>query len=622
MADADSRDALVDRVTSFVADNKRAIVAGAAAAVAVGGVGYYLYTHRGPGGPSSSPKDVERNDAAPDEQAGTPAKKKSKGKKRKTTKEKDGPILEERKPKSTAASVSDATEDVPASIKELEPKLAAAQISAMPESERLQLAATYKSRGNECYKKQKYEVAAELYTRAIDVSPRPDAMYYSNRSACYLYFKPPRYDLVIEDCTAALAIDKLYIKPLTRRASAYETTGRLHEALRDFTASVILDRFKTEATNAALDRCLKSLASKVASETLKSREPRLPSATFIAAFFASFRPQPKPPLPESPTQGDTTFDLALDALAASDYTHCLSLTTEALEQGISTPLAQAYAYNLKGTFFFLMGDTPSAKAAFEASIKALPSFTNSHVKLASVFMDMGDAESTMKQYELALAANPRDPDIYYQRGQVHFIMGQYERAAQDYQKSTDMDDKFVFSHIQLAVAQYKLGDTGTSMKTFRKTMRNFPNMSEPFNYYGELLLDQGNFDEAVKKFDEAIAIEKKKTAHFNVLPIVNKGLAMFQWKNDFRAAEKLCKEALEIDPECEAAIATLAQLLLQHARLDEAVEMFGRHVTIARSEMELNATLNYKLATEAQLEFVRNYPERAEMLSEVARSLQ
>lgn len=61
-------------------------------------------------------------------------------------------------------------------------------------------------------------------------------------------------------------------------------------------------------------------------------------------------------------------------------------------------------------------------------------------------------------------------------------MGEFARAAEDYQKSTDMDDQFVFSHIQLAVAQYKLGNIANSMATFRRTMRNFPKMSEPFNY--------------------------------------------------------------------------------------------------------------------------------------------
>ena len=66
---------------------------------------------------------------------------------------------------------------------------------------------------------------------------------------------------------------------------------------------------------------------------------------------------------------------------------------------------------------FLVGDTPGAKVAFEDSIKALPSFTNSHVKLASVHMDLGDPVAALKQYDLAIAQNPKDADIYYQRGQ-------------------------------------------------------------------------------------------------------------------------------------------------------------------------------------------------------------
>jgi mitochondrial import receptor subunit TOM70 len=48
------------------------------------------------------------------------------------------------------------------------------------------------------------------------------------------------------------------------------------------------------------------------------------------------------------------------------------------------------------------------------------------------------------------------------------------------------------------------------MVTFRSTLRQFPQRSEPQNYYGELLLDQGRFQEAVEKFDKAIELEKAK----------------------------------------------------------------------------------------------------------------
>lgn len=85
----------------------------------------------------------------------------------------------------------------------------------------------------------------------------------------------------------------------------------------------------------------------------------------------------------------------------------------------------------------------------------------------------------------------------------------------------------------------------------------------------------------------------------NVLPMVNKGLTLFQWKQDVEAAEKCCQEALEIDPECEAAVATLAQLSLQQGKIDVALKMFDRQSQLARSEPELISALTYQFVSNA-----------------------
>ena len=80
----------------------------------------------------------------------------------------------------------------------------------------------------------------------------------------------------------------------------------------------------------------------------------------------------------------------------------------------------------------------------------------------------------------------------------------------------------------------------------------------------------------------------------NVLSMVNKGLALFQWKQDAEGAERCCNEALRTDPECEAAVATLAQLSLQQGKIDVAVSMFERHTELARNEPELVNALTYQ----------------------------
>ncbi|KZV70890.1 TPR-like protein [Peniophora sp. CONT] len=350
------------------------------------------------------------------------------------------------------------------------------------------------------------------------------------------------------------------------------------------------------------------------------RERRLPSYTFVSAYFAAFRPRPPLLVPETPATGDSTLVLALDALNASDYIHSVTLVNEALEQGCSTDAITAEALNLRGTFKFLTGDTDGARADLEKSVELNPANTQSWVKLASVHMEQGEPPKAFECFEKAAQENADDPDIYYHRGQVLFIMNEFASAAEDYTRSSSLDDTFVFSHIQLAVAQYKQSDLAKSMATFRRTLKAFPDRSEPQNYYGELLLDQGRFQDAVEKFDRAIEIERTKTP-MNVLPLVNKGLALFQWQQDAAAAERCCAEALSIDDACEAAVATLAQLSLQQGKIDDAVQMFERNAQLARNEAELVNALTYQYASYAQVEFMKSYPEMASQLGQMARQM-
>ncbi|KAF9018353.1 ADP ATP carrier receptor [Hymenopellis radicata] len=586
---------IVERVQTFVAENKKAVLVGTAvAAVAVGGAVYYASSSKAAGDKGDKKKRGKTSAAAP--------------KKKKTVKDRDGPLLEERKPK--------------APVEEEKPELTAEQIEALPVEKRGQLAAEYKLKGNNAYQARKFSDAAALYTKAIEVSPKAEPVFYSNRAACYMNLSPPKYELVVADCDKALELDTHYLKAMNRRATALEALQRYQEALRDFTASAILDKFNNKATGEAVERVLKSVATQRAHEILTGRDPRLPSFTFINAYFAAFRPRAHPEIPENPSTGDETLEKALGALDASDYQHAVSLVNEAIEQGLSTDVLKAEALNLRGTFKFLMGDVPGAKTDLQTSIDLVPSFTQSLVKIASVYMEQSDPEQAFKCFEDAIEQNPNDPDIYYHRGQVLFILNQFKEAADNYTKSTELDKDFVFSHIQYAVAEYKQGQTAKSMASFRRTMTAFPDRAEPYNYYGELLLDQQRYQDAVEKFDRAIEIEKNKgTPVPNVLSLVNKGLALYQWRQDLAPAEECCTEALAIDPECDAAVATLAQLSLQQGRIDKAVEWFGKQGELARTEPELVNALTYEYATRSQVEFLKNYPEMAGQLSQIASSM-
>jgi import receptor subunit TOM70 len=154
-------------------------------------------------------------------------------------------------------------------------------------------------------------------------------------------------------------------------------------------------------------------------------------------------------------------------------------------------------------------------------------------------------DEASKDFEDAIAQNDKDPDVYYHRAQLNFILGDFPEAAKDYQKSIDLDSDFIFSHIQLGVTQYKMGSVASSMATFRRCVKNFEKVPDVYNYYGELLLDQQKYPEAIEKFETAVQMEQKeRVTGMNVLPLINKALALFQWKQDFDGAQELCEKAL------------------------------------------------------------------------------
>ncbi|KAG8983185.1 TOM (translocase of outer membrane) complex component, partial [Tulasnella sp. 427] len=125
-------------------------------------------------------------------------------------------------------------------------------------------------------------------------------------------------------------------------------------------------------------------------------------------------------------------------------------------------------------------------------------------------------------------------------------------------------------------------------------------------------------------FEKALQLEKENAptrSPINVLPIVNKALATYQWKQDLDAAIELCEEAIAIDSECDAAIATVAQLYLQTSRLDDAIKMFQQHSKIARTAPELEQCFTFEYATRAQQEFAKNYPTQAKELEQMAKAM-
>ncbi|KAH8916256.1 TPR-like protein [Atractiella rhizophila] len=497
------------------------------------------------------------------------------------------------------------------------------EIKALSQQDRHLRALKLKTAGNRFYSARSYQTALNYYSKAIEFERA--AVYYSNRAACCTNLGDT--EAVIRDCTSALELDNTYVKALNRRASAREAMGdldSLFEALCDYTIAAILGEFKDEQTAQKVDAAVKRLAGDKAKDVLKTRALNLPSVNFVRAYLEAFRPNPFPPLPATPSQGDETLELAFGAVKAADYTHAFTLLGEALEQGIDDQERLGLAQCWRGTFFFILGDAKSAQEHIDIASSILDKVVDgpedseetrkrrrknrvqTWIKKASVHMELGETMSALRDFDEAEKIDSEDADVYYHRGQVYFIMQDFDNAMGQYEKSILYDPAFIFSHIQLAVALYKGKRKG--MLPPQPIQLNYISSLYRHNYYGEVLLDQGNFPEAVSHFQKAYELEEQRPPPINVIPLINQAMCLIQSENNLTKAEELCQKALKLDPQCDIAINTLAQVLLQQNRIDEAGRTFERAAERARTEGELVQTWCFVYASRAQKRFIENYP--------------
>ncbi|KAI1148434.1 mitochondrial precursor protein [Nemania diffusa] len=587
-----------DRFTNWASENKALVytIAGVAVVVTGAGVVYYLngdVTSKAPSTPRLSKRERRRKkEAERQAEAGEKAA---------------APAPEQPKP----AAVESADEL---------PDIDETTVTALTAQQRHEFAQKLKAAGNKAYGSKDYNKAIDLYSKAIIC--KPDPIFYSNRAACYNALS--EWEKVVEDTTAAVTLDPMYVKALNRRANAYEHLEQYSESLLDFTASCIIDEFRNESSAQSVEKLLKKVAEQKAEEILKTKNPnKLPSPTFVSNYIQSFREKPRSvgledsvELSDDTGKGQLQIGLrAMEKKTHDGYEEAATAFEAALELN-DLGEYEALAYNMRGTFRCLRGSQEQALEDLNKSIQLDPTMTQSYVKRASMHLEMGNRDKAAEDIESAIKQNEDDPDIYYHRAQLHFIHGEWQNAAKDYQKSIDLDNTFIFSHIQLGVTQYKMGSVASSMATFRRCIKNFSRVPDVYNYYGELLLDQSKYEDAIQQFDTAMEMEKQtKPMSMNVLPLINKALTLFQQKNEFTEAEQLCEKALIIDPECDIAVATMAQLLLQQGKITDALKYFERAAELARTPGEIVNALSYAEATRTQIQVQENYPQLAAKLN-------
>lgn len=476
----------------------------------------------------------------------------------------------------------------------------------------LKKALAYKAEGNKYFKSGKYAEAIKCYDSAIEICPKDKKLdlstFYQNRAAAYEQMK--EYEEVKNDCTLALSLNPKYVKALQRRAKACELTKDLQRSLEDVTAACILEGFQNQTTLLTADRVLKELGRQHAKEAMARRTPVMPSKHFIKMYFSSFIEDPVINAWVQEKESDSAeADLrglarAKQAFKSQNYEDIIPACNEEFESEDDSHRMEAFV--LRATFHLLLGEHKKAMSDFQAVIENehanVKLQVNALIKRASLYMQLEQSSKSLEDFDRAADLDKDNADVYHHRGQVHLLMEKVTEAMSDFSKAVAVNPNCPIPYVQKCYTDYRYAFSTRNMekmeevmKAFQQAIQKFPECSECYTLFAQVLSDQEEYDKADKYFKKATEVEPE-----NATVYVHRGLLQLQWNGDVPKAIEMINQALKMDDRCEFGYEALGTIEVQRGNLRHAVELFDKAIPLAKTEVEMSHLFSLRDAAMAQ----------------------
>ncbi|GFR07346.1 mitochondrial import receptor subunit TOM70 [Trichonephila clavata] len=472
-------------------------------------------------------------------------------------------------------------------------------------------AKAFKEQGNKFFKEGQFDKAIECYTSAIEICPPEQsedlATFYQNRAAAYENLK--NYEAVVNDTTKALECNKSYLKALYRRAKAYEELGEWHKCLEDITGVCMFDGFRTENYLKMTDRVIKELSKKEAKETFSKREPKLPSKHFIRHYFISFSEDPIMKSVEEYKKNKkdpselSGFRLVIHHLAEENFKEIIpNCDVEINRRGPDLPEALL----VRATFKLLQGQVQDSLADL-TQLYALESIdvkvrVNCLIKIGTMKVQLEKMDEALQHFNKAIESDLNNADIYLHRGQVYLLMERFLDCLRDMEKSCSLNPNFPSARAQKCYIQYRCGlqyndenQKTAALKGFEEIEKSFPDCSECFFLYAQVLTECGQYQKAETYFRKAGDLDPQDP---NVY--VHLGILTLQWKEDCNLALEYLNKAISMDEKCQFGFETLGSIEIQKGNLQRGLELFQKAIDSAHTETELAHLYSLLLAAKAQ----------------------
>uniref|UniRef100_A0A8C6SHX3 Sperm associated antigen 1a n=1 Tax=Neogobius melanostomus TaxID=47308 RepID=A0A8C6SHX3_9GOBI len=276
--------------------------------------------------------------------------------------------------------------------------------------------ARLKNEGNHLFKHGQFGDAIEKYTQAIEGcgeagidSPEDLCILYSNRAACYL--KDGNSIDCIQDTTKALELQPFSLKPLLRRAMAFESLERYRKAYVDYKTVLQLDT-GVQAAHDSVHRITKMLIEQDG-PNWRENLPEIPMVPLSVQ-----QQHRNKPLTEDQAQ-------ARAARAAQEEAR--------IQEAKFTLLKQ------EGNDLVKNGHFQEAAEKYTQCLALQPNECAVYTNRAICFLKVNRFEEAKQDCDSALELEPSNKKAFYRRALAHKGLKDYLSASTDLQEVLQLD---------------------------------------------------------------------------------------------------------------------------------------------------------------------------------------
>ncbi|MDE0012782.1 MAG: tetratricopeptide repeat protein [Candidatus Poribacteria bacterium] len=275
-----------------------------------------------------------------------------------------------------------------------------------------------------------------------------------------------------------------------------------------------------------------------------------------------------------------------------------------------------------GLVYLAQGEIDRARETFENLTEKKKKFAPAYFKLGQVLATEGFFDDALEEYAKGAQYEPYSAEVVYELATIFDKQGNTEGAIRLYQRTLEIEPNHAQAHLSLGDMLYTRGNTATALAHYQKALSLIPHIKDAFYeplesyfaglmtvdeamlilekamlvlpddprsyfYAGNIEVDAGNAEQAIKHYEKTIQIIEADASYLQMeLPLGNfndvyfKLGELYHQQGDIEAAVVYFKRALVVDPGLADRFITQGQHAFDEGNYRAAIKPLNTHLLL------------------------------------------